>query len=458
MRRREYELEPDVRRGDAGRLLAGGTPPQLLRFSKRGARALDRILAGDPLDGEAEKLARRLAERGTIAPLPPDPAPIAMLTSVVPVRNGGPRLGDLVAALRQRGEVIVVDDRSTDGSAARAADAGATVLPNAGAPGPAGARNTGLRAAGTELVALVDADCRVEAGWSDGLAALLAANSRLAIAGPRVRSSSDGSILGSYESRHSPLDHGSLPSLVGPGRRIGYLPAAALVVRRTAILDLGGFDESMRFGEDVDLVWRVGAAGGLVRYVPTVEVEHEPRHSVSALAAQRRGYGSSAAALETRHPGAVSPLRASATAYMSWAAALRGPRPAVAFLTLAGWRASRRSSHPASRRALAMIALRGQGTASLRLARALRREWIPLTAAALALGGLPRRVALFAVVVDSLATLAADGPVALDPRAFTLSLIDDGAYAAGLWEGAIREAVPGALRPRIGPLPLSRRG
>ncbi|MBS1862015.1 MAG: hypothetical protein JSS68_09920 [Actinobacteria bacterium] len=171
------------------------------------------------------------------------------------------------------------------------------------------------------------------------------------------------------------------------------------------------------------------------------------------MAAQRRGYGNSAAGLEARHPGAVTPLRASAATYLTWAAAPRGPLPAVAALGLGAWRATWRSENPASRRALAAIALRGQATASLRLACALRREWLPLTVAALAIGGRPRRLACIALATDSLAATAGraePGLSALDPRAAALRLLDDAAYATGLWEGALGAASPAALLPRLG--------
>jgi mycofactocin system glycosyltransferase len=445
-----FELEHGVRRSDGGRLLTGGTPPRLLRLSGAGARVLDRILAGGTLDPAGLSLAAKLAGEGTIAPLPPVPAPARTLTTVVPVRDGGPGLEALVAALRERGEVIVVDDRSGDDSRLRAARAGATVLTNAGRAGPAGARNTGLRAARTDLVAFVDADCRVEPGWSDGPAALLEADPRLALAAPRVRSVPGISALARYELRRSPLDLGAYPSLVGPGRRVGYLPAAALVGRRHALLEAGGFDDLLRFGEDVDLIWRLVAAGRLVRYVPAVSVEHAPRASIAAFVEQRRGYGRSAATLEARHP-ATTPLRAGVPAYLAWAAAVRGPVPAFTVAALAAWRASRRSDDPAARRALGAISAGGQGRATLRLARALRREWLPVTAVALALGGSRvRRAASFALAVDALASVATDGHEAVHPRFVTLGVLDDAAYAAGIWEGAFRAGSPAVLLPRIG--------
>jgi hypothetical protein len=156
--------------------------------------------------------------------------------------------------------------------------------------------------------------------------------------------------------------------------------------------------------------------------------------------------------------------------------------PAIAVAGLVAWRASRRSEDPASRRALAAINLRGQERATLRLTRALRREWLPLTTAALAFGTpRVRRAALLAVAVDALATAATGdattgGPRrvvldalssttargstasnlrraaadALDPRFVALGLLDDAAHAAGVWAGAIRAGSAAALLPRVG--------
>lgn len=447
-----YELDPTVRRSAGGRLLAGGTPPRLVRLSEQGARALDELLSAAPNGGGTAALARALSARGTIAPLPPAPAPAIPLSTIVPVRNGGPELPRLVESLRPRGEVIVVDDRSSDGSPALAREAGATVIESAGAPGPAGARNTGLRAAATELVAFVDADCRAAVGWSDGLAAVLAADPRLAVVAPRVRGAAGSSRLARYERRRSPLDLGPAPGVVGPGQRIGYLPAAALVARRAALLELGGFDEELRFGEDVDLIWRLTKAGHLIRYVPQVEVEHQPRPTLSALLRQRRGYGSSAVALEARHPGAASPLRASPAAYLVWLAALGGgPLPGAVALALSSARAARRSPQPSSRRALAGIAVRGQGAATLQLASALSREWLPLSAAAALASRRGRRLAALALAVDLVSSGRNRGEPGLDPLTTSvLRLLDNAAYASGLWGAAIRSRAPGALLPRVG--------
>jgi hypothetical protein len=88
--------------------------------------------------------------------------------------------------------------------------------------------------------------------------------------------------------------------------RVAYVPTAALVVRRAALGD--GFDEALRYGEDVDLVWRLISAGWRVRYDPGVRIGHAEPTSGPELLHRRFEYGRSAAPLTRRHPGAVAPL------------------------------------------------------------------------------------------------------------------------------------------------------
>src|SRR5260370_22856861 len=77
----------------------------------------------------------------------------------------------------------------------------------------------------------------------------------------------------------------------------------------------------MQVGEDVGFVWRLGASGWRVRYEPAATMGHQHRVRLRAWFARRKDYGTSAAALELRHPGAVRPLYASAWTAASWLAA-----------------------------------------------------------------------------------------------------------------------------------------
>jgi len=86
--------------------------------------------------------------------------------------------------------------------------------------------------------------------------------------------------------RRSPLD-------MGPNRIVPYVPSAALIVRTPV-----RFDETLRYGEDVDLIWRLLDQGHRVVYDPSVVVLH---HEADVLRRRFR-YGTSAAPLAARHP------------------------------------------------------------------------------------------------------------------------------------------------------------
>src|SRR6202042_198602 len=132
---------------------------------------------------------------------------------------------------------------------------------------------------------------------------------------------------GAAAGQGSVLDLGDRAARVAPMTRVAYVPTAALLVRRAALG--GGFDESLRYGEDVDLVWRLIEAGWRVRYDPGVRVGHAEPPSRPELLRRRFQHGRSAAPLPRRHPGAVAPLVLQPWPTITMAALL-GRRPATA--------------------------------------------------------------------------------------------------------------------------------
>ena len=319
-----YSLDRSVRRPSAG-IVIGGSPLRLFRLTPAGVDVFDRITAGAdvPTDGDgqaahpsAPRAPRRRRRR------PPQPRWRRRRTSsrdvtvVVPALVfGHSALAEIVRCCRGVADVIAVDDGSDPPVVA--AD-GARVLRLRTNAGPAVARNAGLGAVTTPLVAFVDTDVRLEPGWLEPLFGHFA-DDRVALVAPRVASAPGAGPVARYEQGHSPLDLGPEPGRIAPGTRLSYVPAAAIVVRTEALRAIGGFDRSLRFGEDVDAVWRLVEAGWRCRYEPTVTVHHRPRGSWRGLVAQRVAYGSSAAALARKHPGALAPLRVSGWSAGVWA-------------------------------------------------------------------------------------------------------------------------------------------
>src|SRR5258708_28334181 len=88
--------------------------------------------------------------------------------------------------------------------------------------------------------------------------------------------------------------------------------------RRSVIKELGGFDETLKSGEDVDLCWRFIEAGARLRYEPIALVAHDHRTQMREWFARKSFYGEAAAPLSVRHPGKTSPLVISGWTLVVW--------------------------------------------------------------------------------------------------------------------------------------------
>jgi mycofactocin system glycosyltransferase len=362
---------------------------------------------------------------------------------VAPVR---PCSGDGVA------EIVVVDDGSLDASAVADVSrrCGARVVRHGTPRGPGAARNTGWRATTAPVVAFVDADVEPATGWLPTLLAHLADTTVVAVA-PRIVTLVPAGVpewLAAYERARSPLDLGPAEAPVRPGSRVPYVPTAALLVRRDVLVEAGGFDEAMTHGEDVDLVWRLAAAGHTIRYEPRATVAHPVRPDLAAWLRQRYGYGSSAAPLALRHPGAVAPLTVSGWSAAAWGLVVAGAPTAGIALGAATTAALvprlRNLTHPW--REAGRLAGIGNLYAGRQVADALRRAWVPLLVP-MALRARSRPVLAAALVVPALVEWVERRP-GLDPaRWAALRLADDLAYAAGLWAGSRAAHTTAALRP-----------
>src|SRR5581483_4410662 len=339
-----------------GTALIGGSPLRVLRLTPAGRDLVGRLASGEPVPPAegAQRLARRLLDAGLAHPRPPAPAAAPDLAVVIPVHDDADGLRATLAALRRPQAaaggsdptgiagragptavaddgpgvpVVVVDDASAVPVTVGAGGAGGVaIVRRARQGGPAAARNDGWRATGAELVAFVDANCEPDTGWLDTVLPHFG-DPLVAAVAPRIVLAPHPAApgwLAAYEDGGSPLDLGAGEAIVRPRSPVAYVPTAALVVRRAALEALGGFDESLTVGEDVDFVWRLAAAGWTIRYEPRATVRHPMRPTVAAWLAQRYRYGTSAAALARRHGAAVAPAVVSPRTAAAWALVAAG--------------------------------------------------------------------------------------------------------------------------------------
>jgi hypothetical protein len=213
---------------------------------------------------------------------------------LVPVLNEAGRLADAVrAALGQDyagdQEVVVAVAPSSDGTeevAARLAaeDSRVRVVDNPATDIPAGL-NRALAASTGEVVVRVDAHSALPDGYTRRMVEVLletgAANAG-GIMRAEGRTPLQESVARAYNSGlglGGGVHHAG--SAAGPAET-AYLG----VFRRSALLAVGGYDETLRRGEDYDLNVRLREAGYEVWFVPDVEVTYWPRSDWKPLVRQ----------------------------------------------------------------------------------------------------------------------------------------------------------------------------
>lgn len=228
--------------------------------------------------------------------------------SVVVCTRGRPlQLARCLASLAgQRGlrELLVVENgRSTAATAALAAEAGARYLaePRIGS-GPA--RNRGLLAVGSEVVAYVDDDCEAEPDWLEALLRPFGAADVHAVAGQVVPLALATPSERLFE-RYLPFSKGSLRRSFGPGPARYPFPlnanemgtGANMAFRSATLRRLGGFVDALsaggpaRGGEDIQAFYAVLRAGHRLVYEPAARVRHPHPASPAALEAVFFNYG-----------------------------------------------------------------------------------------------------------------------------------------------------------------------
>ncbi|HEY3188829.1 MAG TPA: glycosyltransferase, partial [Solirubrobacteraceae bacterium] len=259
------------------------------------------------------------AVRDALAEVPFGTRPWPRVSVVVCSRNGARTIRDTLEGLAHLAypdhEVIVVDDGSTDATAAIAREFPFRLIstPNGGL---SAARNIGLAAATGEIVAYIDDDAWPDPHWLHYLVAELTRGHHTGVGGPNLAPPGDGWIAEAVA--HAP--GGPTHVLVGD-TEAEHIPGCNMAFRKSALEAVGGFDHRFRTaGDDVDICWRLRDRGWTLGFSAAALVWHHRRNSARAYWRQQVGYGRAEALLERKWPARYNSL-----GHAAWAGRLYGP-------------------------------------------------------------------------------------------------------------------------------------
>lgn len=264
---------------------------------------------------------------------------------VVPVRNGARLLEETLAAIaaqadRRPIEIIVVDDGSDDDSPMVLRQLAARFplrLLGAGGRGAAAAINTGVRAAHFPIICQIDQDVVVRRDWLERVTADLE--------DPRVAATqgyfeSDGTA--GLCARAMNLDLEQRYAAIA-GSNMEHVCTGNTAYRASALQAIGLFDESLGYGYDNDVSYRLLAAGYLLTIRRDARAVHRWREGLFGYLGQQYGFGYGRIDVVAKHPArlagdSVSPIAMMLQPILTALAAAAAGAAALAAAAGTAWR------------------------------------------------------------------------------------------------------------------------
>lgn len=212
------------------------------------------------------------------------------ISVVIPTYNRARFLPAAVASVRAQSypcdEILIVDDGSSDDTAevVAALGPGVRLIRQANA-GPAAARNRGIDEARCDLVAFLDTDDRWLPGKLAAQVELFRREPALALAcadmaiedGAGVQLVESNFVQRGLQPEFAALNGRPLPDAPRRLLELNFVNTSTVVAKRQLLVELGGFDTRLRYGEDLELWLRIAARHPIacVASVQEVRVEHD---------------------------------------------------------------------------------------------------------------------------------------------------------------------------------------
>ena len=221
---------------------------------------------------------------------------------IIPALNEATNLSRVLpAVLSQAGpldEVIVVDNGSSDNTAAVARQLGATVVDEP-VRGRSRARNSGIKQSWGEIIVFLDADCTPHSDWLSHLLEPFDDPAIGCVAG-EILNIDTGTPFSAYLTRKGhlaqsvTLKHPFLP----------YAQTGNVAYRRAVLDQIGLFDEALWAGHDADISWRMQLeTSHKITAAPRGRVEHRQDIDLAAFLRQKRRHAQGAVLLYKKYKG-----------------------------------------------------------------------------------------------------------------------------------------------------------
>ena len=233
---------------------------------------------------------------------------------IIPVYNRPDEIRELLESRTQQGtfdyEVIIVEDGSQISSepVVEAFRSQLPALRYIAVPngGPSKARNRGAREASGEYLLILDSDVVLPPGYLTAVDEYLECYPVDAFGGPDAASDDFTPVQKAINyAMTSPLTTGGIRGGSADGMEKFKPRSFNLGCRRSVYLQLGGFDEGMRFGEDIDFSLRLLERGYSTALISKAFVYHKRRVDFKKFFKQVHNSGIARIHLETRHPGST---------------------------------------------------------------------------------------------------------------------------------------------------------
>ena len=234
---------------------------------------------------------------------------------IIPVYNRPGEVDDLLRSLARQTykgfEVVVVEDGSDIPCREVAAryegelDIRYFAIPNGG---PSAARNYGAKESAGDYLLILDSDCVLPDRYVEAIDRSLAVRPADAFGGP-------DRTHGSFTPVQKAISYSMTSFFTTGGIRGGkrkldkfYPRSFNMGVRRDVFEKLGGFDTTMRYGEDVDFSMRIVLAGYETRLMPEAYVYHKRRTDFRQFFRQVEHSGAARVVLARKYPGSLKPV------------------------------------------------------------------------------------------------------------------------------------------------------